>query len=63
MKGQTHYISALLPRDLLLDLSISEEDFIAANEEIGQNSTFSFQNPRRCISEDRIHPIIPKFFC
>lgn len=63
MKGQTRYISALLPRDLLLDLSINEEDFVTANEETGQNSTFTFQNPRRCISEDTIHPIIPTISC
>lgn len=53
MKGQTHYISALLPKDLLSDLSISEEEIEATNEE-KENCPVTF-NIRRCISEDPIN--------
>ncbi len=53
MKGQKHYISALLPKDLLSDLSISEDEFEATNEEKENSPSFTF-NIRRCISEDPI---------
>ena len=54
MKGQTHYISALLPKDLLSDLSISEDDFAPSNEEKDSSLLFPI-NIRRCISEDPIN--------
>ena len=53
MKGQKHYISALLPKDLLSDLSISEDDFAPSNEEKDSSLLFPI-NIRRCISEDPI---------
>ena len=41
MKGQKHYISALLPKDLLSDLSISEDEFEATNEEKENSPSFT----------------------
>ena len=54
MKGQTHYVSALLPKDLLSDLSISEDDFSPSNEE-KENSSLVSVSIRRCISEDPVN--------
>ena len=54
MKGQTPYFSGLLPKDLLSDLSISEDDFSPSNEE-KENSSLVSVSIRRCISEDPVN--------
>ena len=58
MKGHTQYISSFLPKDLINDLLITEEDISTVNEEASE----TIHNPRRCISEETINSKFIEFF-
>ena len=47
MKGHTQYISSFLPKDLINDLLITEEDIATVNEEASETITLDDASPKR----------------